>query len=337
MPLDSPLSLFRHRRAVRFLCLGLGLGTLAMIPPAGADTVLVTLEKDNAVAEVDGASGEVRRTVPVGKRPKGIAAGKEGKVVYVASSEENLIATLDGRTLTPTGSVPVDRDPKTFALNPAETRLFASNDDNNQLTVVDVGSRQVLRRIAVGREPEGVSISPDGQWVVSTGEMDGSVWWIDTETLSPATKTPVDPRPRYSRFTDDGKQLWVTSHGGASLTIIDVETKQSVKRLAFNIPGVADRDIGPLGIRIDRERRFAYVALGRANRIAVVDARTLEVLKYIPVGNRVWNLEFSPDQKRLYAANGLSNDLSIIGLPSGEEVIKTVPVGNGPWGIAVLP
>jgi DNA-binding beta-propeller fold protein YncE len=74
------------------------------------------------------SGGTGRRTVPVGKRPKGIAAGKDGSVVYVANSEDNLIASLDGRTLAPASPLPVDRDPKTFALNPAGTRLFASVD-----------------------------------------------------------------------------------------------------------------------------------------------------------------------------------------------------------------
>jgi YVTN family beta-propeller protein len=120
------------------------------------------------------------------------------------------------------------------------------------------------------------------------------------------------------------------------VTIIEVETKRPLKKLVFEIPGVPEGDIGPVGIRIDRERRFGYVALGRANRVAVIDARTFEIVRYIPVGRRVWNLEFSPDQQRLYTANGLSNDLSIIDLAT-REVVRTVPVGDQPWGIAVLP
>jgi YVTN family beta-propeller protein len=120
------------------------------------------------------------------------------------------------------------------------------------------------------------------------------------------------------------------------LTIIETATKRPIKTITFQISGVADRDIGAVGIRIDRDRRYGYVALGRASRVAVVDARTFEVVRYIPVGQRVWNLEFSTDQKRLYTANGLSNDLSIIDL-STFAVTKTVPVGSSPWAIAVLP
>jgi YVTN family beta-propeller protein len=54
------------------------------------------------------------------------------------------------------------------------------------------------------------------------------------------------------------------------------------------------------------------------------------------VGQRVWNLAFSPDQKRLYTTNGTSNDMSIIDLET-QTVTKSVGVGTYPWGVAVKP
>ncbi|MCK9397006.1 MAG: hypothetical protein M0Q44_15605, partial [Methylobacter sp.] len=69
---------------------------------------------------------------------------------------------------------------------------------------------------------------------------------------------------------------------------------------------------------------------------AVINAQTFEVEKYLLVGQRVWNLAFSPDQKRLYTTNGTSNDISIIDLDS-QTVTKSVGVGTYPWGVAVKP
>jgi YVTN family beta-propeller protein len=78
------------------------------------------------------------------------------------------------------------------------------------------------------------------------------------------------------------------------------------------------------------------VALGPANRVAVIDAKTQEVLNYILVGQRPWHLEFSPDGSKLYVANGLTNDMTIIDTAS-QKAIKSVPVGRLPWGVAVMP
>ena len=81
---------------------------------------------------------------------------------------------------------------------------------------------------------------------------------------------------------------------------------------------------------------MAFVALGRANHVAVVDTKSYEVKNYIPVGHRVWQLGLSPDAAKLYAVNGLTNDVSIIDVAS-EKVEKTVAVGRLPWGVAVKP
>jgi YVTN family beta-propeller protein len=78
------------------------------------------------------------------------------------------------------------------------------------------------------------------------------------------------------------------------------------------------------------------VALGPANRVAVVNAQTFEVESYLLVGQRVWNLAFSPDQKRLYTTNGTSNDISIIDLDH-HKVTKSIGVGRYPWGVVARP
>ena len=56
---------------------------------------------------------------------------------------------------------------------------------------------------------------------------------------------------------------------------------------------------------------------------------------YLLVGQRVWQLGFSPDGKFLYTTNGNSNDISIIDVET-DEVIKSVPVGEQPWGVVAV-
>ena len=66
----------------------------------------------------------------------------------------------------------------------------------------------------------------------------------------------------------------------------------------------------------------------------MIDAQTFEVEDYLLVGQRVWQLAFSPDEAFLYSTNGVSNDISVIDV-AGEKVLKSVPVGSYPWGVAV--
>ena len=78
------------------------------------------------------------------------------------------------------------------------------------------------------------------------------------------------------------------------------------------------------------------MALGPANRIAVVDQKTKKVIKYLLVGQRVWQLAFTPDQKTLLSTNGVSNDVSLINVDK-LKVEKSIKVGRFPWGVVISP
>jgi YVTN family beta-propeller protein len=73
---------------------------------------------------------------------------------------------------------------------------------------------------------------------------------------------------------------------------------------------------------------------GRGNSVSVVDARTLQVVKNISVGQRVWGMGLAAGAGKLYTANGLSNDVSVIDT-STNKMIDTISAGDGPWGVAV--
>ena len=80
----------------------------------------------------------------------------------------------------------------------------------------------------------------------------------------------------------------------------------------------------------------AFVALGRGNAVAEVDPATYAIHRYFPVGSRTWGIGVSPDGTRLFAANGLSGDVSVVDVTAG-RTLATVKVGGKPWGVVVVP
>ena len=82
--------------------------------------------------------------------------------------------------------------------------------------------------------------------------------------------------------------------------MIDPAKHEVKKKIGFEIPGMRKEAIQPVGIGITRDGKTAFVALGPANRIAVIDAATYKVQKYLLVGQRVWQMAFTPDEKYLF-------------------------------------
>jgi PQQ-dependent catabolism-associated beta-propeller protein len=197
-------------------------------------------------------------------------------------------------------------------------------------------SKSVINEIPVGVEPEGMGISPDGKILVNTSETTNMAHFVDTATSQIVQNVLVDQRPRFAEFKSDNSQVWVSSEIGGTVSVIDNKTFKVIKKIAFEIPGLRSEAIQPVGVRITKDGKKAFVALGPANRVAVVNAETLEVLDYLLVGQRVWQLAFTPDEKLLISTNGVSNDISVIDVEQ-LLVLKSIQVGQLPWGVAVSP
>jgi YVTN family beta-propeller protein len=69
--------------------------------------------------------------------------------------------------------------------------------------------------------------------------------------------------------------------------------------------------------------------------MAAVDVKTRAVQKYLLVGQRVWHAGFTPDDRFLLTANGISNDVSIIDV-AAMKVVKSVQVGQSPWDLVIV-
>jgi len=68
--------------------------------------------------------------------------------------------------------------------------------------------------------------------------------------------------------------------------------------------------------------------------VAVIDGEQLALITLIPVGQRPWGIALTADGQKLYTANGISNDVSVIDTATN-KVTGTIKAGDGPWGVAL--
>jgi len=309
---------------------------LLLASPGAAETIFVSDEGASCVQAIDGASLKVLECIEVGERPRGLVASKGGKRLYVAVSNIDKIAVIDTASRKLSRTIDSGSDPETFAVSPDERRIYIGNEDDNLLTVIDLASGKVEREVEVGGEPEGTAVSPDGKLVVQASESGSMAHVIDTGTGRLRANLMVDTRPRYVEFTPDGRRFWVASELRGTITIFDSATLGRVGKLDFDGAGLTEEIIQPVGIRFTRDGKRAFVALGRGKLVAEVDPETFSIRRTWPVGLRAWNLALSPDERRVYTADGLDGTMSIIDLASG-KTLPPVKLGGKPWGIEAVP
>jgi YVTN family beta-propeller protein len=126
----------------------------------------------------------------------------------------------------------------------------------------------------------------------------------------------------------------VTTELDGNVNIIRTSDHTVVGKIGFLPQGMRAEDVTPVGMALSPDGKTAYVGLGRANHVAVVDVASRTVKQYVLVGKRPWGLTVSRDGKRLYVANGLSDDMTIIDTGSLKPV-KTLKVGRVPYGVVI--
>ena len=299
-------------------------------------TAWVSNEKDNSITIIDLEKLEVIETVEVGQRPRGLVFSRDFTKLYICASDDDTVQVMDTASREILYDLPSGADPEFFDIHPNDRLLYIANEDDAITTVVDTQSRTVIAQINVGVEPEGMAVSHDGKWAVTTSETTNMVHWIDVERQELVANTLIDARPRYARFTADDKLLWASSEIGGTVSIIDVKSKEIIHKIEFAVDGVPQEALQPVGMRLTSDGKLAFVALGPANRVAIVNAKTFEVEDYILVGRRVWHTDYTPDETLLVSTNGVSNDVTVIDIAS-RRAIKSIQVGRFPWGVVIKP
>jgi len=301
---------------------------------AHAETAYVSDEQANVVHVIDAPRWTQIADIPVGKRPRGMVLSADHRRLYVAAGNDDRIDVIDLATRRVVDHLPSGPDPERFALSPDGRRLYVANEEDNSVSFVDIAAKKIVRTVGVGAEPEGMAVSPDGKWVICTSESASLVHFIDAASGALVDSEMVGTRPRDARFTADGRQLWVSSETRATVSVFDMPSRRLLHTIDFDRDPHAPDTVQAVGILLGTDH--AYVALGRGNGVADIDPRDFSVRRYLPAGSRDWGIGVAPDGKRLFAANGLSGDVSVIDLASGRTE-ATVKTGGKPWGVVVVP
>ena len=272
--------------------------------PTGAYRVYVTNEGSGDLSIIDPVARAVVGRIALGKRPRGIVASPDQRLLYIA---------LSGSPIAGPG---VD-----------ESRLPPADKAADGIAVFDIAAGKVLRVLRGISDPEQVAVSPDGATLYVASEDSGRVMFMDAEERHdprhPGRRrrarracglarrqarlcdlgrgqhdrgdrrgAAARPRPHPGRRASAqhrlrplGRARLRHRENDASLSVIDVAPSKVARRAT--IPGETVRPMGvavsPSGTRVrhHRARRQARPAF---------DAATLAPAGDVIVGERPWGV-----------------------------------------------
>jgi YVTN family beta-propeller protein len=140
-----------------------------------------------------------------------------------------------------------------------------------------------VTNVPAGGGCEGFDVSPDGKEIWAANARDATVTIIDVASKKATQTLPIPVKgANRLKFTPDGKRVLISAlgarSGDSSLVVIDASTRKEAKQLSLG-GGAAGILMAPDGSR-------AYVAVSSADKIVVVDLKTLEVVGAISAGKQ---------------------------------------------------
>ena len=292
--------------------------------------------------------------IEVGDGARGMGISDDGKTLAVAvkSAGELLLIDVDSRKIIK--RIAVGKNPefvrvlndKAFVAYEPSNQMAApgadashqkkknKEDDDDatpaRVSVVDLKTGKKTADIEAGMETEGIEFSADGHLLLVTNESDENVSIHDIASGKLVKKVDTKKhglRPRGIKRSPDGNTFAVT---------LELSDKLLILNKSFEVQDVITTGNVPYGVTFNAAGTEIYVALAKAKAVQVFDAKSYAVKRTINVGERCWHFTLSPDESKLIAACGRSNNLVVADTQTG-KILQDIASPGTPWGIITFP
>src|SRR5213593_4701751 len=132
------------------------------------------------------------------------------------------------------------------------------------------------------------------------------------------------------KVADPTSVVMIVNRDSNEIAFMDIKTKKIVGKTFLG------NNVNPHMVMMSPDGRYVVTGGTRANKAYIIDARTLELVKVIPVDIAPEHLAFSPDGRWYYQGNPEGDSVSVIDMLSLTK-IKTIPGLAEPLNVTFLP
>jgi DNA-binding beta-propeller fold protein YncE len=264
--------------------------------------VAVGLREPNELALVDGASGEVVRTVELPESPRhlGIVA-PSGPVLVPAEGSWTLVQVSlpEGEITseTPVGAVPHD------AAAAPDGRIFVTNEFSDTISVIEGDA--YLETVKAPLQPGGVATTEDGLvGVIGVSALELEVF--DASTLESLGRVEAGDGPTHLKAGPDNR-FYVTDTRGDAILIYQTRPEpEQIERVS--LPGQ------PYGIAVDPKRGHLWVTLTAENQLVqfALEGGTLRELARYPTVSEPNTVAMDTASGRVFVTGRANGELQIL-------------------------
>lgn len=161
---------------------------------------------------------------------------------------------------------------------------------------------------------------------------------VQDHAITEQITVPTGVHPQGMVVNPANQLLYIANQLSGTITVLDANNNiVKIIPLEPSFPGFTS----PVALAVNSKSTsskygFVYAACSVANTVAVINL-SLNVVEYIPVGVRPVGVAFNPVNLRVYVANLVSNNVSVINAETFGVVSEPLPTGNDPMGLGINP
>ena len=211
-------------------------------------------------------------------RPHGLTFLPDGRHVVVTSESTRrlLVVDIDRREVIRT--LPTKQPSlHLLALSVDGRTAFGTSPDGGTLNVLDLSAdgSSAAAIIATGAGAEGLAISPDGGEVWVCNRATDSVSIVDSAARTIIAELHTTASPMRVAFTPDGAHALVSCAEAGQLLVFETGTRRLSQTVELSGDN-SEQSSMPVGICVQPDGRFAWVACTRGEFLAVIDLQNFE-------------------------------------------------------------
>ena len=270
----------------------------------------------------------------------GTGVAPDGSRIYVSDEAESSLDVADGKTFKVIKRIPLSGHPNNMAVSRDGRRVYVGIiQEPGGVDVIDTASLQRVKTIPTKGTIHNPYVTPDGKYVVAGSIQRKTINVIDAQTEEPAWTIEMDlgVRPMTFSWNPDGSTKWifVQLSGFNGFAVVDFATRKEIHRIQNPDlpPGKATVSAGSdpsHGMAVTSDGKTLVVCSRLNNFLYSYSLPDLKPLGGAELGGKGagW-VTLTPDGKRAYVANPVTNDVSVVDIPSMKEVAR-IPVGFVP-------
>jgi YVTN family beta-propeller protein len=333
---------------VQRVLMNLGIVLLVTLPLAGQSQVRIL--QSNAAGDrvhiIDPATNKVVGEILGIEAAHGITASPDGSRIYVSNEADETLDVADVATLKVIKKIPLSGHPNNIAIAPDGRRVYVGihqkvGDNPGVADVIETASLTKIKSIRTEGPVHNLYVTPDGKNVVAgDGSDNGYVSVLDTQTDAPAWHVQFPHysiRPMAISKNPDGstRSIFVQIGNFNGFAVVDFKTREEVARI--ELPKLAPGRVPMIngsaeshGLAVTADQKILMVCSRLNNALYSYSLPDLKLLGTANLTGKgaAW-ITLTPDGKRAYVADPVTNSTLVVDIPTMKEVAK-IPVGQVP-------